>query len=237
MRTDPATPVPALDEALDLWRGQAYQGYRYTGFGAAEGEKLDEDRRSATEDRIDARLAVGDAGELVAELEAMVREDPLRERRWGQLMLALYRAGRQAEALKAFTRARTVLIDDLGIEPGPELQRLQAAILDHDTELEHDGRDEHATAVRTTDVCPYKGLARFETADAEFFFGRERVVAEAVGRLVAGRFLAFARGVRERQVVVDAGGRAPRPRDGRPSRAANAGPMPSYVRAPTRSGH
>ena len=93
---------------------------------------------------------MGDAGELVAELEAMVREEPFREHRWGQLMLALYRAGRQAEALQAFTRARAVLIDDLGIEPGPELQRLHTAILVQDTELEHHGRDEHATG-RATD--------------------------------------------------------------------------------------
>ena len=179
-----------LDEALGLWRGQAYQGYRYTGFGIAEGERLEELRRSATEDRIDSRLAAGDAGELVAELETMVRDEPLRERRWGQLMLALYRAGRQAEALQTFTRARTVLIDDLGIEPGPDLQRLQVAILDQDASLEHD-RGGDQPPVPPTDVCPYKGLARYEISDAEFFFGRERVVADAVGRLVAGRFLAF----------------------------------------------
>ena len=95
----PSDARPALDEALALWRGQAYQDYRYTGFGAAEGERLDELRRSASEDRIDSRLAGGDAAELVAELEAMAREEPLREHRWGQLMLALYRAGRQAEAV------------------------------------------------------------------------------------------------------------------------------------------
>ena len=133
----PSDASSALDTALALWRGQAYQGYRYTGFGAAEGERLDEDRRSATEAQIDSRLAMGDAGELVAELEAMVREEPFREHRWGQLMLALYRSGRQAEALQAFARARAVLIDDLGIEPGPELQRLHTAILVQDTELEH----------------------------------------------------------------------------------------------------
>ena len=186
----PAKADPVLEEALGLWRGTAYQGYRYTGFGAAEGDRLDELRRTATEDLIDARLAGADPGQLVPELEAMVREEPLRERRWGQLMVALYRGGRQAEALQAFARAREVLVGELGIEPGPELQRLQAAILSHDPELER-GRPPPAEPVRPTDVCPYKGLARFETVDADFFFGREQVVAEAIGHLVEGRFLAL----------------------------------------------
>jgi WD40 repeat protein len=173
-----------------MWRGAAYQGFRYTGFGAAEGERLDELRRTATEDLIDSRLAGADPSQLVPELEAMVREEPLRERRWGQLMVALYRARRQAEALHAYARARGVLVGELGIEPGAELQRLQSAILSHDPELER-GRPARAEPMRPTDVCPYKGLARFETVDADFFFGREQVVAEAVGHLVEGRFLAL----------------------------------------------
>ena len=186
----PAEADPVLDEALGLWRGAAYQGYRYTGFGAAEGDRLDELRRTASEDLIESRLAGEDPGRLVPELEAMVREEPLRERRWGQLMVALYRAGRQAEGLQAFTRAREVLVGELGIEPGPELQRLQEAILSHDRGLER-ARPARAEPVRPTDVCPYKGLARFETVDAGFFFGREQVVAEAVGHLAEGRFLAL----------------------------------------------
>src|SRR5262245_30371344 len=184
-RTDEADGL--LAEALELWRGAAYQGYRFTGFGAAEGERLDELRRTAAEDLIEARVGGADPGRLVPELEAMVRDEPLRERRWAQLMVALYRAVRQAEALQAFARAREVLVDELGVEPGGELQRLQAAILAHDPDL-----DRAAPARPTpTDVCPYKGLARFEAADAEFFFGREPIVADAIGRMVVGPFLAL----------------------------------------------
>jgi WD40 repeat protein/DNA-binding SARP family transcriptional activator len=179
-----------LEEGLALWRGAAYQEYRYIGFGGSESDRLEELRRTAVEDRIDAQLAYGDPSSLVADLEGMVREEPLRERRWSQLMLALYRAGRQAEALQGFTRARAVLVDELGIEPGPDLQRLQAAILDHDPALDRD-RPTSPASPPQVDVCPYKGLARFETEDAEFFFGREQLVAEAVGHLVAGRFLAL----------------------------------------------
>src|SRR5262245_42706524 len=185
----PADADPVLGEALGLWRGAAYQGYRYTGFGATESERLDELRRTATEDLVESRLAGADPGRLVPELEAMVREEPLRERRWGQLMVALYRAGRQAEALQAFTRARDVLVGEMGIEPGAELQRLQAAILAQEPELHRNAP--LAEPIRPTDVCPYKGLARFEPVDAEFFFGREPVVAEAVGHLAEGRFLAL----------------------------------------------
>jgi len=103
-------------------------------------------------------------------------------------MVALYRSGRQAEALQAFARAREVLVGELGVEPGAELRRLQTAILAQDPHLDRTGPTE---PVRVTDVCPYKGLARFDTVDAGFFFGREPVVAEAIGRLVGSRFLAL----------------------------------------------
>jgi WD40 repeat protein/DNA-binding SARP family transcriptional activator len=178
-----------LEPALGLWRGAAYQEFRSTTFGGVEGERLEELRRTSVEDLIDARLAIGDAPHLVGDLEAMVVDEPLRERRWGQLMLALYRSGRQAEALQAFTRARSVLVDELGVEPDPALQRLQGAILAHDPEL--DAHRQRGAHVRATDVCPYKGLARFEAVDAEFFFGREPIVAEAVAHLVERRFLAL----------------------------------------------
>ena len=90
----------------------------------------------AAEDRVDADLAAGETAALVAEVEAAVAEQPFREHRWGQLMVALYRSGRQADALAAYQRARRVLVDELGIEPGPELRRLEAAILDQDPDLD-----------------------------------------------------------------------------------------------------
>src|SRR6202011_3888560 len=88
------------------------------------------------EDRADALLATGRAAEIIGELEAAVAEAPLRERRWGQLMLALYRAGRQGDALAAYQRARALLADEVGVDPGPDLRRLEAAIVAQDAALE-----------------------------------------------------------------------------------------------------
>ena len=98
--------------------------------------RLEELRLAALEQRIEAELATGRHAELVGELEARVAEHPLRERLCGQLMLALYRSGRQAEALDAFRHARESLVEDLGIEPDPELRRLHAAILRQDSSLD-----------------------------------------------------------------------------------------------------
>jgi DNA-binding SARP family transcriptional activator len=114
---------------LDLWRGPALADLAYEPFAQVPIARLEELRRAAVEARIDAELASGRHRELVAELEALVREHPLRERLRGQLMLALYRSGRQAEALDAYQDARRVLVDELGIDPGPELQQLEREIL------------------------------------------------------------------------------------------------------------
>lgn len=101
----------------------------------AEVRRLEELRLAALAERIDADLAGGARGELVPELEALVDEHPLHERIRGQLMLALYRAGRQADALEVYRRTRELLVEELGIEPGPELQALERAILGHDPAL------------------------------------------------------------------------------------------------------
>jgi WD40 repeat protein/DNA-binding SARP family transcriptional activator len=125
-----------LREALGLWQGSAFEEFTDTDFGAAEADRLAELRLVAVEDRVEADLRLARHRELVAELEGLVRDHPLRERLWAQLMLALYRAGRQADALLAYQRARSVLVEELGIDPGSELRRLQAAILAQDPGLD-----------------------------------------------------------------------------------------------------
>ena len=103
---------------------------------AAEGIRVREEYLSALEARIAADLAAGRYSDVVGELEALVREHPFRERLWGHLMVALYRGGRQADALAAYQRARNILIEELGLEPGGELKRLERAVLEHDASLE-----------------------------------------------------------------------------------------------------
>jgi DNA-binding SARP family transcriptional activator len=121
-----------LREALSLWRGPALADFAYESFAQSAIARLDEIRLAATELRIDADLALGRHDELVGELEALVAEHPLRERLRGCLMTALYRSGRQAEALDAYQNARRALVDELGIEPSPGLQELERAILRQD---------------------------------------------------------------------------------------------------------
>ncbi len=133
---DPSERASKLREALALWRGRPLEDLAYESFAETEIRRLEELHLVALEERIDADLALGGGGELVGELESLVAEHPLRERFRRQLMLALYRVGRQSEALTAYREARTVLRDELGIEPSEELQRVERAILVHDQSLE-----------------------------------------------------------------------------------------------------
>ena len=118
-----------LGEALGLWRGEPLADFTYSGFFDAERARLSELTVVAVETRAGADLGLGRHGGLAAELEALCREHPLRERLWELLILALYRAGRQAEALHAYTEVRDCLAGELGIDPGPALRELQARIL------------------------------------------------------------------------------------------------------------
>jgi YVTN family beta-propeller protein len=137
---DELTAAAVLREALGVWRGPALADFAYEPFAQSEIARLEEARLAALEKRIDADLALGEHARLVGELEALVREHPLREPLRGQLMLALYRSGRQADALQAYRDARRELLDELGLELGRALQELEHAILAHDPALEPPGR-------------------------------------------------------------------------------------------------
>jgi WD40 repeat protein/DNA-binding SARP family transcriptional activator len=130
------TAASLLREALGLWRGQAFEEFLDSDVAVAESDRLAELRLVALEDRVEADLRLGRHRELVAELEGLVKEQPLRERLWAQLLLALYRSGRQADALLAYQQARSVLVEELGIDPGTELRRLHAAVLAQDPGLD-----------------------------------------------------------------------------------------------------
>ena len=133
---EPKTAARLLEEALGLWRGPALAEFRSQAFAEEAGARLEESRLAAVEERIEADLALGRHARLVSELEELVARHPLRERLRAQLMLALYQSGRQTEALELYRRTRETLVDELGIEPSPELQELERAILRHDPSLQ-----------------------------------------------------------------------------------------------------
>lgn len=145
--TDPAAASALLHQALGLWRGPALADFSFEDFATGDRVRLEELRLSALEDCIDVDLDLGRHVECVDRLEQLLAACPLRERPWGQLMVALYRAGRQAEALRAFSRARHHLGEELGIDPGPELRRLEAAVLAQDPSLAGPARPAPAPAL------------------------------------------------------------------------------------------
>jgi DNA-binding SARP family transcriptional activator len=153
-RGDAEAALATLREALALWRGAALADFAYAAFAQAPIMRLEELRLAALELRIEAELALGRHAPLTGELQALVAEHPLREGLCGQLMLALYRDGRQAEALAAYAAARTRLVEEIGIEPGPPLQALQQRILEQDPALGRDEPPPRPTAARTILVLP-----------------------------------------------------------------------------------
>lgn len=154
LRSDDAERAAALlRDALALWRGPALADLADLEFAHAEAARLEELRLQALEERLEADLRLGKASELVPELEALVAREPLRERLREQLMLALYRAGRQADALTAYREARRHLVAELGIEPGPRLQELEQAILRQDRALALPSRPSGITADRRRRVA------------------------------------------------------------------------------------
>jgi DNA-binding SARP family transcriptional activator len=149
---DPERAADRLRQALALWSGPPLTDFRQERFAVALRARLDEMRLAAIEDRIEADLARGHALELVGELEGLATEHPLRERLRGHLMIALYRSGRQAEALAAYQETRRRLIDELGIEPGPALQELQRQILTQDPALESGAREAVAVTLWSGEI-------------------------------------------------------------------------------------
>lgn len=135
-RAQPEVAREQFHAALALWRGDPLSDFAYNQFAQSEIARLNEARVAALEYRVEAELATGKHATLVPELEAQVRAHPTRERFWGQLMVALYRSGRQAEALERYRRARRLLIDEFAIEPGPQLKAIEHAILTQDPALD-----------------------------------------------------------------------------------------------------
>ena len=121
---------------MELWRGEALADCRGGGWARTEALRLDELRLATVEDRVDADLMLGHHGVLVGELQSLVATYPLRERLWAALMLALYRSGRQGDSVRAYQRAREVLVAELGLEPGAQLRRLESAVLVGDPSLD-----------------------------------------------------------------------------------------------------
>ena len=132
----PAEALRSYDQALALWRGDALADVALEGHAQIAATRLDQERRLVGEERIDCALALGQHLQLIPELEHRVEEAPLRERSRAQLMLALYRAGRQTEALERYREGRALLVEHAGVEPGRELHELERAILTHDPALE-----------------------------------------------------------------------------------------------------
>jgi predicted ATPase/DNA-binding SARP family transcriptional activator len=134
---DPRSATETIAAALALWRGPPLLGLPDSAWARAEAGRLEALRFDALEERFEAALALGEHAEIEPAVRAALEESPFRERLWGQLMLALYRSGRQADALEAFQEARRELSEELALEPGPELRRLQQAILAHDAAIAH----------------------------------------------------------------------------------------------------
>ena len=194
---DPGAAGERLRRALGLWRGAAYAGLADTSPRlAVEAAHLEELRLSALEARLRADLVGGDPAMLLGELERLVGEHPVRERFRALLMVALYRSGRQSDALAAYQDTRLVLAEEIGIEPSAELRRLEQRILEQDPSLDTaDPLSAGAVAPAGERRNPYKGLRAFEESDASDFFGRRDLVERVTDRLrrrdLSARFIAL----------------------------------------------
>ncbi|MEZ0447922.1 BTAD domain-containing putative transcriptional regulator [Cellulomonas sp. ICMP 17802] len=184
---EPERATSTLERALGLWNGPAFVEVLDWDEGRSEAERLQEIRRIAEEDLLEAQLAAGDHRTVAGDGESRVRAEPLRERRWAALALAQYRCGRQADALATLRRARRSLSDELGIDPGPQLSELELRMLRQDPTL----LQTHSPAP-ISPTCPYKGLAPYGERDQDDFFGRDAEVVACLERLRAAPLLVLA---------------------------------------------
>ncbi|HWC66758.1 MAG TPA: extracellular solute-binding protein [Acidimicrobiales bacterium] len=172
-------------QALALWRGPPFADLDGWDPGIVEAGRLDELRLDAEEIRLDAALRAGRHREVLSEAFSSVKAAPLRERRWGLLALAQYQTGRQADALRTLHEARRVLVEEAGVEPGPELAALEQAILRQDPTLVT-----AAALPEPSATCPYLGLVPYDIGDADAFFGREAEVEQCLQTLSRSGVLA-----------------------------------------------
>jgi DNA-binding SARP family transcriptional activator len=174
----PERAALVLSEALNLWRGSAFAELDDWDLARVEAARLTELRYQAEELYVEAALRAGHRDRILAKAEALVSEAPLRERRWILLATAQYQDGRQGEALRAIQRLRTVLQQELGLDPSPDVASLERAILRQDPELVA------AQALpEPSPECPYPGLRPYDVDDADAFFGREADVAACLRKL------------------------------------------------------
>jgi DNA-binding SARP family transcriptional activator/WD40 repeat protein/energy-coupling factor transporter ATP-binding protein EcfA2 len=172
---EPDRAASVLAGALALVRGNPYRSLDHWAPATGEIARLTDLIRTAEEDLLEARLAVGEHREVASRAPAQVAEEPLRERRWAALALAQYRCGRQADALRSIRQARAVLREQLGVDPGPDLVALEARILRQDESLRA-----IAEPRPMSDQCPYKGLAPLDAGDP--LFGRDAELATCLAR-------------------------------------------------------
>lgn len=175
--------LAGLNRALALWRGAPLSDVDEDFSVETERKRLMDERVDALEERIDIELELGRHGAVLGDLQVLVREQPLRERLWAQLMTSLYREGRQADALQAFTEVRSALVDQLGIEPGPELRTLQSRILAHDPDLYQGTPPERRPAIAAE---PRRGNLREPRTS---FVGRNRELTDMAVELGRRRLL------------------------------------------------
>jgi DNA-binding SARP family transcriptional activator/WD40 repeat protein len=177
--SDPRQAQRLAQQARQEWHGEPLADLARHDQLVAQRRRLDELWLGLNELELDAQLTAGDTTKAVERLESLVLERPEHEPFWARLMTAYYRMGRQNDALNAFQRARHALLDGLGIDPSPDLQRLELAVLGQSPDL----------LERPAEKCPYKGLASYQLDDAERFYGRDELVAELVEAVRTASFV------------------------------------------------